>query len=63
MVRTAEDIVSFALKQTTEDPVAFLKKMFQADFDPATLSERAKEQALADADQSAVNLDFSWMII
>jgi site-specific recombinase XerD len=58
MVRTAEDIVNFALQKKMDDPFAFLKKMFQADFDPATLSERAKLPAEAGADQATANLDF-----
>ena len=58
MVRTAGDIVNFALQKKMDDPVAFLKKVFQPDFDPATLSERAKLLAEAGADQATVNLDF-----
>jgi site-specific recombinase XerD len=62
MVRTAEDIVNFALQKKMDDPVAFLKKMFQADFDPATLSERAKLLAEAGADQATANLDFFYQL-
>jgi len=62
MVRTAEDIVSFAIQQKMEDPVDFLKKMFQPDFDPATLSERAKQEALVEERQTAANLDFFYQL-
>jgi site-specific recombinase XerD len=62
MVRTAEDIVNFALQKKMDDPVAFLKKMFQADFDPATLSERAKLLAEVAADQATANLDFFYQL-
>lgn len=58
MIRTAEDIVSFALQEKLEDPVAFLKRMFQPDFDPTTLPEKAKQMAGVGPDQPSVNLDF-----
>ncbi len=58
MVRTAEDIVNFALQKKMDDPVAFLKTMFQPDFDPATLSEQAKLLAEAGVAQATANLDF-----
>jgi integrase len=43
MVRTAEDIVSFAVDKKMEDPVGFLKQMFHPDFDPSKLSEKMKK--------------------
>ena len=58
MIRVAEDIVSFALLHKVEDSVAFLKKIFQPDFDPTTLPERFKEMMQASPDSGAVNLDF-----
>jgi hypothetical protein len=45
-----------------EDSIAFLKKVFQPDFDPATLPERFKEMMLADPDLGAVNLDFFYQL-
>jgi site-specific recombinase XerD len=62
MVRTAEDIVSFAIQQKAEDPVDFLKKVFQPDLDPATLSERAKQEALTGPGQPVNNLDFFYQL-
>jgi hypothetical protein len=62
MVRTAEDIVYFAIQQKMEDPVDFLKKIFQSDFDPAILSEWAKQQVLTGAVKTAANLDFFYQL-
>ncbi len=62
MIRVAEDIVSFALLHKMEDPVAFLKKVFQPDFDPATLPERFKEMTLAGPGLGSVNLDFFYQL-
>lgn len=39
MIRTTEDIVSFALKQQIKDPLIFLKQTFLPELDTATLSE------------------------
>jgi integrase len=62
MIRVAEDIVSFALHHKMEDPVTFLKKVFQPDFDPATLPERFREMTLTGSDPGAVNLDFFYQL-
>ena len=61
-IRVAEDIVSFALLHKVEDSIAFLKKVFQPDFDPATLPERLKEMMQASPDSGAVNLDFFFQL-
>src|ERR1700744_4939330 len=58
MVRKAEDIVSFALEQKMEDPVAFLKKVWHPDIEMASLSERARQLAKPVAEQPETNLDF-----
>jgi integrase len=58
MIRIAEDIVSFALKENIEDPMAFLKKTFQPDFDLTTLPDLAKQQAQPSKGEETVNLDF-----
>jgi integrase len=56
MLRTAEDIISYALEQKMVDPLAFLKKAWHPEFKTAELSERAKEIDAASA--PADNLDF-----
>jgi len=58
MIRMAEDIVSFALKEGMEDPMDFLKKTFQPDFDLATLPELATQLAQPGKGGETVNLDF-----
>ena len=50
------------LLHKVEDPVAFLKRSFRPDFDPATLSERFQEMTLSGADLGAVNLDFFYQL-
>jgi integrase len=62
MVRTAEDIVSFAMQQKVEDPMAFLKMIFQPDFDAATLPERVRQLAEARVDEAIANLDFFYQL-
>lgn len=57
LVRSAEDLVTFALEQKMEDPVGFLKKAWRPDLDAISLASRAKEIAEAPA-EPAVNLDF-----
>ena len=54
MIRIAEDTVSYALQQKMEDPVAFLRQVFHPEFDPATLSEKAKQMALEESNKVAV---------
>ncbi len=62
MVRSAEDLVTFALGQKIEDPIAFLKKAWRPELDPISLANRAKEIAEAPAEQPAVNLDFFFQL-
>lgn len=61
MVRSAEDLVTFALGQKMADPVGFLKKAWQPDLDAISLASRAKEIAEAPA-VPAVNLDFFFQL-
>lgn len=61
MVRSAEDLVTFALEQKMEDPVGFLKKAWRPDLDAISLASRAKEIAEAPA-EPAVNLDFFFQL-
>lgn len=61
MVRSVEDLVTFALEQEMEDPIAFLKKAWRPDLDAVTLASRAKEIAEAPA-EPAVNLDFFFQL-
>jgi hypothetical protein len=56
MLRTAEDMISYALEQKMADPIAFLRKAWHPEFKTAELSERAKEIEAADAPME--NLDF-----
>jgi integrase len=58
LVRSAEDLVTFALEQKIEDPIVFLKKAWRPELDPISLASRAKEIAEAPADQQDVNLNF-----
>jgi len=62
MIRTAEDIVSYALQQKVEDPVAFLKMIFQPDFDAATLPQRIRQLAEARIDEAVATLDFFYQL-
>lgn len=57
MIRSAEDLVTFALEQKMEDPVGFLKKAWRPDLDAISRASRAKEIAEGPA-EPAVNLDF-----
>ena len=41
MLRTAEDMISYALEQKMADPIAFLRKAWHPEFKTAELSERA----------------------
>src|ERR1700744_4797819 len=61
MVRSAEDLITFALGQKLEDPVDFLKKAWRPDLDAITLASRAKEIAEAPV-EPAVNLDFFFQL-
>ena len=46
MLRVAEDIVSFAVREEVDDPVEFLKKIFLPNFDPTTLPEKVKKMTI-----------------
>jgi hypothetical protein len=43
MIRVAEDVVTFALQNKMENPAAFLKQVFQPDFDILTFTENVKD--------------------
>jgi site-specific recombinase XerD len=62
MLRTAEDIVSFALDQKMEDVVGYLKKAFHPGLVSADLPERHKELIEAETEQAAMNLDFFFQL-
>jgi hypothetical protein len=56
MLRSVEDMISYALEQKMADPIAFVKKAWHPKFKPAELSEKAKE--IEAANVPAENLDF-----
>jgi len=56
MLRTVEDMISYALEQKMADPIAFLKKAWHPEFKAAELSEKAKEIEASGA--PVENLDF-----
>jgi integrase len=62
MVRTAEDIVAFAVQQKIEDPLDFLKKTFQPDFDVATLPKQIRQLTEVQIDKNNANLDFFYQL-
>lgn len=64
MIRSTEDIVSYALSQKIDGPLEFLKMTFAPDFlpSPTTLPEKAKEVAQAKADPIKTNLDFFYQM-
>ena len=62
MIRIAEDTVSYALQQKVKDPVAFLRQVFHPEFDPDTLSEKAKQLALEESNKMAANQDFFFQV-
>jgi len=62
MIRTAEDIVTFALQQKVEDPIAFLKMTFLPDFDTTTLPQRVRQLAETKVDEAIANLDFFYQL-
>ena len=57
MIRLAQDIASFAIKNNMTDPCSFLKKTFKPGFDLSLLKEKAKEVELPE-----VNLDVFFQI-
>ena len=56
MLRSVEDMITYAFEQKMEDPIAFLKKAWHPEFKTAELSEKAKE--IEAAEEPAENLDF-----
>jgi len=62
MIRIAEDTISYALQQEMQDPVAFLRQVFHPEFDPATLSEKAKQMALEESNKVVANQDFFFQV-
>jgi integrase len=62
MVRSLENLVSFAQEQKMGDPIGFLKKAWSPELDPGSLASRAKQLAVAPADPAAVNLDFFYQL-
>ncbi len=56
MLRSVEDMISYALEQQMADPIAFLKKAWHPEFKTAELSEKVKE--IGAANVPAENLDF-----
>ena len=62
MLRSAEDLVTFALEQKMEDPVGFLKKAWRPELDAVSLAAHAKELAQAPAEPAAANLDFFFQL-
>jgi predicted DNA-binding protein (UPF0278 family) len=59
LLRKAEDIISHAVKRKISDVLAFVKKTFHPQFDPATLEEKAQEVVELD---SKTNLDLFFQI-
>jgi hypothetical protein len=58
-IRTAQDILNFAMKEKIGDPLSFLKATFRPDFDPATLTQKAQQAAAIDP---KTNLDLLFQI-
>jgi len=58
MIRTVEDIVTFAQEQKVEDPLAFLKMNFVPDFDTTTLPQRVRQLSEARVEDAIANVDF-----
>ena len=56
-LRTAQDIVSYAIKNKIEDPLAFVKKKFKPDLDISDLDKLTKED-----EKEKVNLDLYYQI-
>jgi len=61
-VRFVEDLVPFTLEQKMEDSIAFLKKAGRPNLDAVSLASRAKELAVAPAEEPTVNLDFFYQL-
>jgi integrase len=62
MVRSLENLVSFAQEQKMGDPIGFLKKAWSPELDPGSLASRAKDLAQASAEQPVNNLDFFYQL-
>jgi integrase len=61
MVRSVEDLVTFALDQKMEDPIGFLKRAWLPELEADDVAKRAKVVALAPADQP-IDLDFFFQL-
>lgn len=59
MIRIAEDIVDYAIKNKVNDPVAFAKEKFSPDFDPSRLGKDLSDQG---AKVTAINLDLFFQL-
>jgi integrase len=62
MVRSLENLVTFAQEQKMGNPIGFLKKAWSPELDPASLASRAKDLAQASAEQPVNNLDFFYQL-
>ncbi|GAA0548091.1 site-specific integrase [Chitinophaga japonensis] len=58
-IRVAQDILNFTMKEKISDPLSFLKATFRPDFDPVSLTQKAKAAAAIDP---KINLDLFFQI-
>lgn len=62
LVRSAQDLVSFAREQKMIDPISFLKNAWRPELDAVSLAIHAQEIAKSPVQQSAANIDFFFQL-